>query len=328
MGSMIQTIRVSTVLLTMTFVTLLSYASFMINDLARYLNKAVHLKNVTRCNKLPCITETLADISQRVDVVQDSSLTRYCNVAMAIGQTDGAKDAVNEEDAQMDEARNSVSTQRSMADDLAANILATTHVGKKLPIELVHKAMLTWRPSPNPNRKRIRPAELTSTPSDTIGLTKDSVKATWHVSPIADRFPNFVKMLLRHLYESIPEDMQERFYVTTMSVNVDFASQRHRDCGNEGPSFITAAGDYIGGKLLWWDKDDCRTTYSKLGYKGAQRLDISGKFVLYNGKQAHEVEGCLGKRTSVVYYCWYKAWTMTNTVVKKTLEGLGFRFPL
>ena len=127
---------------------------------------------------------------------------------MMIGQLDGAKDAVKQEDAQMDEARNSVSTQRSMADDLAANILATTHVGKKLPIELVHKAMLTWRPSPNPNRKRIRPAELTFTPSDTIGLTKDSVKATWHVSPLADRFPNFVKMLLRHLYESIPEGLR------------------------------------------------------------------------------------------------------------------------
>ena len=96
---------------------------------------------------------------------------------------------------------------------------------------------------------------------------------------LADCFPNFVKMLLRHLYESISADGRETFFATTISVNVDFASQRHRDCGNEGPSYITAAGDYSGGKLYWWDKDDCRITYANLGYAGAQKLDTHGKFV-------------------------------------------------
>ena len=168
---------------------------------------------------------------------------------MVIRPVDRAKDAVDAEADALDEECNSTATQRSMANDLAAKILASTPVGGKLKVESVHKAMLMWRASPNPNRKRLRSPGMESTPSDTIGLTKDSVKHTWHVSPLASRFPNFVKMLLRHLYDSISVEEQQTFYVTTLSVNVDFGSQRHRDCGNEGPSYITAAGDYKGGEL-------------------------------------------------------------------------------
>ena len=37
--------------------------------------------------------------------------------------------------------------------------------------------------------------------------------------------------------------------ITSIAFNVGFASERHRDAGNAGPSIVTAFGDYTGGQL-------------------------------------------------------------------------------
>ena len=177
-----------------------------------------------------------------------------------------------------------------------------------------------WRASPNPNRKRLRQPGMDHTPSDTIGLTKDSVNHTCHISPIAECFPNFVKLLLRHLYENISADADSPFFTTTISVNVNLSCSRHRGCANEGPSYITAAGDYHGGKLCWWQSDDCRKPYASFGPQDATELDMHGKFEKYNGKQAHEVSDFLGSRTSVVFYCWSAAWAVQGKGIKRKLK--------
>ena len=52
---------------------------------------------------------------------------------MVMSQADGAKDAVDIEDAQLENTRNSIANQRSMADDSAARLLASTHVGEDNP---------------------------------------------------------------------------------------------------------------------------------------------------------------------------------------------------
>ena len=45
------------------------------------------------------------------------------------------------------------------------------------------------------------------------------------------------------------------FQWTSITVNTGFASARHRDVGNAGPSLIQAFGDFQGGDLLVWEDD-------------------------------------------------------------------------
>merc|ERR1711988_623708 len=104
------------------------------------------------------------------------------------------------------------------------------------------------------------------------------------------------------------------------------AAKRHRDGNNFGPSMIKAFGDFTGGKLAVFPKDDRQWELSKLPLKDRTVVDLKNSLVLFNGNSAHEVESFQGSRFSVVYFtlgCHAKASEEDRAALKK----IGFPVP-
>ena len=95
-------------------------------------------------------------------------------------------------------------------------------------------------------------------------------------------------------------DQQEEFRFSTITLNKDFASRRHRDVNNLGPSAIVGAGPFTGGGLLYWDQDPGKGSVWDLPQDGAKRLRLQKKLQFFDGRKAHETAPFSGSRVSIV----------------------------
>ena len=69
-----------------------------------------------------------------------------------------------------------------------------------------------------------------------------------------------------------------------------FASRRHRDTGNEGPSAITAVGQYKGGRLRYWEEDQGKAAIESLPEDEAKILELKDRVHIIDGHRAYGVE--------------------------------------
>lgn len=83
------------------------------------------------------------------------------------------------------------------------------------------------------------------------------------------------------------------FKFTSIVINKNHMARLHKDKNNIGESYITALGDYNGGELRVWNKEQTAFTDH----------DIRNKWLLFNGTEHfHETLPFEGERYSIVYY--------------------------
>ena len=101
----------------------------------------------------------------------------------------------------------------------------------------------------------------------------------------------------RELYEKTKEYFklncpEPDFEYTTIQYNKNQKCAKHIDKNNIGDSYIIGFGDYTGGELIVYDKDDTPTM-----------VDIKNKFFKFNGAlNYHETNDFEGERYSLVFY--------------------------
>ena len=83
------------------------------------------------------------------------------------------------------------------------------------------------------------------------------------------------------------------FRFTSIQINDNHKSSRHKDGKNVGKSYIIALGNYTGGELRLYNPDG----------KGYKDINIKGRFATFNGSELeHETLAFTGTRYSLVYY--------------------------
>ena len=82
------------------------------------------------------------------------------------------------------------------------------------------------------------------------------------------------------------------FECTTIQFNKNYKIAKHIDSNNVGESYIIGLGNYVGGELIVYDKED-KPTY----------MDINHKFYKFNGSEYyHEVAEFFGDRITLVFF--------------------------
>ena len=138
-------------------------------------------------------------------------------------------------------------------------------------------------------------------------------------------FPNVSKLLNSHFRAIIPSELHE-FRFTSVTVNKDYASKRHRDGNNMGPSMIRAFGDFQGGELEYFPNDNGKKAVESLDDAHKTRLNIHGHLVLFDGRRAHQVAPFRGRRFSVIWYCCPRA-ERADHRTRASLRSCGFSLP-
>ena len=134
--------------------------------------------------------------------------------------------------------------------------------------------------------------------------------------------------MFRCVGQQIPDTLGDRkcsSYFTGFTVN-SFASRRHRYTGNEGPSAITALGQFQGGRLRYWEEDQGKAVIDSLPDDEAMVLELKDKVHFIDGHRAHGVEDYEGDRTSIVWYTHKCVWD-TEPEVLRQARAKGFRPP-
>ena len=145
-----------------------------------------------------------------------------------------------------------------------------------------------------------------------------------HVSPslvcmtnVARQYVSFVTLVNRFLSESLNEiaddasetELRRRyaseFRWTTIVINQDLKSLRHRDRNNAGLSVITALGQFRDGQLRWWPDDKCVVPVTRLSDEGSMVVNVKNRIEFFDGRCAHETLDVVGKRTSIIWYSTY-----------------------
>ena len=106
----------------------------------------------------------------------------------------------------------------------------------------------------------------------------------------------------------------------------NFPSRRHRDTGNEGPSAITAVGQFKGGRLRYWEEGQGKAVIESLPEDEANILELNDKVCFIDGHRAQGVEEYEGDRTSVVWFTHKCVWS-TQPEVTMQVKLKGFRPP-
>ena len=128
------------------------------------------------------------------------------------------------------------------------------------------------------------------------------------MSKVTKSYPQFVRVLNEFLWDHLPKKIAREFRWSSIAFNVGLKCKRHRDTGNAGPSAATGLGDYTGGALMIWPDDDGKTTLDKLDFEDAGFLNSHNRVVMFDGRQAHEVQEYVGSRNSIVWYSKDDVW--------------------
>jgi hypothetical protein len=83
------------------------------------------------------------------------------------------------------------------------------------------------------------------------------------------------------------------FKYSTIQYNKNHRCAKHKDGRNVGESYIIGLGNYTGGELMVWDKND----------KNPKKHNIRNKFYKFNGSDHfHETQPFKGERYTMVYF--------------------------
>jgi len=191
---------------------------------------------------------------------------------------------------------------RLVANHLAQEKLREkTKRGIKLSIEDVSEVLRVWGFAQNCNRLNVLPGGRKWVYSDTLGGIKRRM-AGYGVTPATARYPAVPKLLNQWLADNRPAGLKTDFACTSINLNVNYAAKIHRDGNNIGPSAIRAVGDFKGGELYYWSKDDRKTPLDKLQKSQAKKFNIKRKTEIFDGCRAHCVGDFEGERISIVFF--------------------------
>ena len=130
---------------------------------------------------------------------------------------------------------------RHEAEQWAADILSTNET---INLEHLSIVMRAWAGRRNYERKRVTPDGHDFVRSDTFGLIRQHT-GQLGVSTISNEFPSACTLLNEFAHHNAIDTTRW----TSITVNTHFASRRHRDCNNLGPSYMVAVGDFSGCEL-------------------------------------------------------------------------------
>eukprot|EP00448_Togula_jolla_P009792 CAMPEP_0170598856 /NCGR_PEP_ID=MMETSP0224-20130122/16476_1 /TAXON_ID=285029 /ORGANISM="Togula jolla, Strain CCCM 725" /LENGTH=417 /DNA_ID=CAMNT_0010923447 /DNA_START=69 /DNA_END=1322 /DNA_ORIENTATION=- len=218
-----------------------------------------------------------------------------------------------------------IQTARIVANEMARRKLAS---GKAIVDEDVLDVLRVWGFADNESRLNVLPEGVKSIHSDTLGILRMR-DGTYRIFDPTTRYEHVTKLLCHWFATNKGKDIPDDFAFTGININHNYAGRRHRDNGNEGPSAIKAIGKFSGGKLSYFPKDikkNGRCDVAKLSPKESLSLDLSKKFVLFNGNNAHEVQPFKGERFSLVYFTTSKFYKIKEKEFS-TLKKLGFHMP-
>jgi len=100
----------------------------------------------------------------------------------------------------------------------------------------------------------------------------------------------------KELFEEASKLMKKHnpnFKFTSVQINDNHKSSRHKDGKNVGKSYIIGLGDYTGGAVRLYNPDG----------KGYKDVNIKNRFATFNGSELeHETLPFTGTRYSLVFY--------------------------
>ena len=111
-------------------------------------------------------------------------------------------------------------------------------------------------------------------------------------------------------------------------MNKGYASRRHRDTNNYGPSIGRAFGSTKGDGLYYWGQCGKDEALESLSYNRATLLDLrnSQRLVMFDGTYPHETkkyQANTSDRYSLIFFMVKRGWE-APTRVHNTLFELGF----
>ena len=145
----------------------------------------------------------------------------------------------------------------------------------------------------NGNRYKINkryPSYGNKMESMTLGVVKQIFKKNGKYVPskLNLKYPKLYKELSNAISAIDPD-----FKWDSCTINHNAKCFKHRDGRNVGESIIVSLGDYMGGNLKIYDKEDV----NYISY------DIKNKPVKFNGSLlSHETEDFIGNRWSLIWY--------------------------
>mmetsp|Transcript_18881 Transcript_18881/g.29789 ORF Transcript_18881/g.29789 Transcript_18881/m.29789 type:complete len:684 (-) Transcript_18881:55-2106(-) len=176
----------------------------------------------------------------------------------------------------------------------------------------------------NRGRKNVFRGKQSYVYSDTLGLVRGRdgkiriSEMTLKLGDVCTLLGGWLKLNFRGPQESIG--------FTSITVNRDFNSERHRDENNEGPSILKALGQHKGGELLYFYQDPLKKKPKELDENTAVLLKPAEDFVCFNGKFTHEAREYSGQRYSIVFWT-IAGWRSVSKEETALLEKIGFKWP-
>lgn len=218
-----------------------------------------------------------------------------------------------------------IQTARIIANEMARRKLQK---GGKLSDRDVLEVLSLWGFSDNTSRLNVLPEGAKFVHSDTLGVLRIR-NGTYRIFDPTTRYPSVTRLLCQWFLTNKGKDIPNKFGFTGISINCNYAARRHRDNGNEGPSAIRAMGKFSAGQLDYFPKDTKapnRCDVTALDANQSVCFDVSKKFVLFNGNNAHGVRQFKGNRYSLVFFTTSKFFKIKKKEVD-TLKKLGFKTP-
>ena len=214
---------------------------------------------------------------------------------------------------------------RMMANDMAKGILSIRKKeGKVISEEDILGVLRVWDFKRNTGRPNVQPDSSAFIFSETLGLVHDRRGRTVAGNPTLG-YPHVAHLLNRFLVERLPNQMAG-FKFSSVTINKDFASRRHRDRNNAGPSIVHAFGNFQGGELGYFPYDDGRKEVEGLCDEEMTCLDARKNFIFFDGRRAHQVQGFSGERYSAVWYLCSRA-QGAGAQTRARLRSCGFNLP-
>ena len=200
-----------------------------------------------------------------------------------------------------DEKGPSIPAQRRAADLLAARLL-NDHV--EILEEHVLSVLNEWGFEENCGRLNVMPESMSFVYSDILGAVRTRCGQVQLAQPTAT-YRSFLRLLCKYFEQQsqgIVEKCKCPMPFTSICLNKGYASRKHRDSGNEGPSGIMALGSFTtGGRLRYWSKD-AGGALEDLSEEAAMELDVR-KLTIFDGNKAHcTTPYSSGLRYSLVFY--------------------------
>jgi len=115
------------------------------------------------------------------------------------------------------------------------------------------------------------------------------------------KYPELFDLLIKFGNLIVPKD----YTYNAITLNKDMKAKKHIDTLNEGYSIITGLGDFTGGELNVYNKNDKPKTYN-----------LKDKILIFNGSQLyHATNDFKGRRYTLIYYKQNKPCNVKNKIM-------------